>query len=250
MLQKTHRFIAKQVVDAAIISIGKFGRDLVLGCEYEDYSFRILGYHHFYNPENHEGFSKSVESAKQKGIALFEEAIQLYKRGRTKQAYYTLGRSFHYLADVASPAHTKMIYHLGEDDFEVYTDSYLARFKLNIKLKLVPPMTPNHCFDALAKRSFNLDYRKTTPMIGFITNLFLRPKVKQTIGMDKNSQAMLESSMVYTMSMFRYFDLRIAANAVVVGTSDRMEEAANIIGNLLGRGQCDSPVPVQTIMGK
>jgi len=214
MLQKTHRLIAKYVVDSAIISIGKYKKDLIRGAEFEDYSIRILGYRHFYSPKLKTGYAKNVIGAKQKGMDLFNQAVEFYKKGKERKAYYTLGRSFHYLADVGSPAHTKLIYHFGEDDFEVYTEDYIKRFRLKMKLKLVPPMTPNHCFNELAYQSYKMDYEKKTPTIHFFKNLIIKPKIKKSKELDKDSRKMLESCLVYTMALFRYFDLKTAGRSI------------------------------------
>jgi len=147
MLPSTHRFIIEHALRFRRRRFKRFEKQITEACVHEDNprvsldlkDISLLGLSHFYSPKSKAGYSKFVTDARTKGIHLFSKALDLYKEKKFKDAFFTLGRSLHYLQDIASPSHTKLIFHLAEDDFERYVDENIHRFRFKLQSMVIVP---------------------------------------------------------------------------------------------------------------
>ena len=216
MLVKTHDFIIRHALQLSSRKFRKHRKLLRDGCVLEDYpkisskEFQILGMTHFYNPESKSGYPGLLTNAKKKGLSLFNEALSLYKQEKFNASFYTLGRSAHYLMDMASPSHTKLLFHLAEDDFEIYVDQNIHKFKFKIRSKLIKPTSPEDCFEKLAFKSYKSKYKKRNKvfrgLIDFITNKKQPDPDKK---LNRISKKLIKHSIVYTVALLNAFNRKI-----------------------------------------
>ncbi|MBR9691818.1 hypothetical protein GOV06_03440 [Candidatus Woesearchaeota archaeon] len=218
MFLETHRLIIRHALQFRRKHFKGFEQEIEKACVNEDYpnvsldskDISLFGLDHFYNPHQKIGYSKYVLDAKTKGIYLFKKALQYYKQGNTKLAFYTLGRSTHYLQDIASPSHTKLSFHFTEDDFERYVDENIHRFKFRIRAKFVPPSKPDECFEKLARKSYRVEYKKQNYMIGLFWNIFRRKKQPDPEKkLNKMSKKLIKASIIYTIALLNAFNRKI-----------------------------------------
>lgn len=216
MLPETHRFIIKHALQFRKKYFKGYKKLIIQGCVNEDNvrfsleDFQLFGFDHFYHPDLNTGYSRFVTNAKKKGLFLFDKAFELYKEKRYDEAFYALGRSSHYLQDVASPAHTKLIIHFGEDDFEMYVDENIHRFRFMAKSRLIPPLKPEECFELLARKSHKTEYSKQNYMIKAIFRLFRnlhQPDPDKKL--DKASRKIIKDSVIFTIALLNAFNRKI-----------------------------------------
>ena len=209
MLPETHKFIIQHALDFKKRRFRKYRHLIEAGCANEDNlrfsleDFQLFGFDHFYHPDLKSGYSRFAGNAKKKGLFLFNKSLKLYKEGKFEQAFLTLGRSTHYLMDLASPAHTKLIFHLIDDDFENYTDNHIHKFSFKIRSRLIRPFTPKSCFQGLARKSQRTSYKKKNNMI----SIFFRQKPDKNL--DKMSRELVKLSIIYTIALLNAFNRRI-----------------------------------------
>jgi hypothetical protein len=218
MLPKTHKFIIEHTLQFRRKNFKGFEKQITEACINEDKprisldpkDISLFGLDHFYNPKSKTGYSRFFLDAKTKGIHLFNKAFELYKEKRFKESFYTLGRSTHYLQDIASPSHTKLIFHLIEDDFEKYVDENIHKFKFKIRSKLIPPTKPEECFERLAKKSSRIKYTKKNWMIGILWGVFKKRKqLDPDKRLNRMSRKMLKQCIIYTIALLNAFNRKI-----------------------------------------
>ena len=172
--------------------------------------FQILGLDHFYHPNLKVGYSRFFGNAKKKGLFLFNKAFAVYKQKQFHKAFYLLGRSTHYLMDIASPSHTKLIMHFAEDDFEMYVEENIHQFKFKIRSTLIRPMQPEDCFEKLARKSHQIPYIKRNYWIKSIVRIFKKvhqPDPDKTL--DKSSRKIIKQTLIYTIALLNAFNRKI-----------------------------------------
>ena len=218
MFSETHRFIIQHALQFRKKHFSRYEKVIEEACINEDYpnislnpkDISLFGTDHFYNPYSKTGYSRFFLDAKTKGIYLFEKAFDLYKEKKFKEAFYTLGRSTHYLMDVASPSHTKLLFHLTEDDFERYVDQNIHKFKFQIVSKLIPRFKPGECFEKLARKSHSVEYKKQNYIIGLFWNLFKKRKQQDPEHkLNKISKKLIKESIIYTIALLNAFNRKI-----------------------------------------
>ena len=218
MFQETHRFIIKHALQFRKKHFKGYEEDIEKACISEDTpslslnpkDISLFGVDHFYNPKSKTGYSRFFLDAKTKGIYLFEKAVQLYKEEKFKKAFYTLGRATHYLQDIASPSHTKLLLHLTEDDFESYVDENIHKFRFKIRSRIIPPFKPDECFERLARKSHRTEYKKQNYMIGLFWNIFKKRKQQDPDKkLDKTSKRLIKHSIIHTIALLNAFNRKI-----------------------------------------
>jgi len=218
MLTKTHRFIIQHALQFRRKHFSKYEKLIEDACVNEDYpnislnpkDISLFGTDHFYNPRSKKGYSRFFLDAKTKGIYLFEKAFELYKEKKFKEAFYTLGRSTHYLMDVGSPSHTKLLFHLTEDDFERYVDQNIHKFKFQRRSRLIPPFKPEECFEKLARKSHRVEYKKHNWIIGLFWDLFKKRKQPDPENkLNRISRKLIKACIIYTIALLNAFNRKI-----------------------------------------
>jgi hypothetical protein len=217
MLPETHRFVIQHALQLRRKNFKGYEKEMIRGCTTEDFpnlslkaeNFQLFGWDHFYSPKKG-GYFSFFGNAKKKGVTLFKRAVKLYKQKKFKEAFYTLGRSAHYLHDIASPAHTKLLFHLAEDDFEKYVEQNLHKFKFKLRSRLVRPMRPSTCFEMLAIRSHRVRYTKQNYVLGLFWDIFKKrkqsdPKKK----LNRLSRKLIKYCIIYTIALLNAFNRRI-----------------------------------------
>ncbi|MFH1456481.1 MAG: zinc dependent phospholipase C family protein [archaeon] len=113
-------------------------------------------FNHFYDPTSNKGHWY-FSNAKIQGTKHFKDAVKLYKKGKKRKAYFNLGKSLHYLTDLAIPAHSLPLIHLFcTDDLENYLKENLNE---KIKIKNISPIRKKNVEDyfiSIAKKSRKL----------------------------------------------------------------------------------------------
>jgi hypothetical protein len=165
MLPKTHLFIAKEALKLAGKKFKGYEKYIEQGCYNEDNirlgsDYHIYGTDHFYHPFKKQGYFRFSGNAKEKGLHYFSKAVNLYNKNDQKTAFIFLGRCLHMLADMASPSHTKLEFHFV-DIFEHYIDNLALTFRINIRSRITPKISAEHCFDKLAKISYRVQFKKS-----------------------------------------------------------------------------------------
>jgi hypothetical protein len=165
VLAKTHLFIVREALKLTRKKFKKYKKFIEKGSVEEDnisfnYDFfQIYGTDHFYHPIKKRGYFYFSGDAKQKGLSYFNKAVNLYKKNNLEKAFISLGKSLHMLADIASPSHTKLEFHLV-DIFEHHINNIIPHFKFTLKSKILPKINPSYCFEKLARLSFKVKYKK------------------------------------------------------------------------------------------
>ncbi|MBW2978343.1 hypothetical protein KY331_05860 [Candidatus Woesearchaeota archaeon] len=218
MFSETHRFIIKHALQFRRKHFNKYEKLIEDACIKEDYpnisldpkDISLFGTDHFYNPHSKTGNSRFFLDAKTKGIYLFEKAFDLYKDKKIKEAFYTLGRSTHYLMDIASPSHTKLLFHLTEDDFEKYVDQNIHKFEFQIRSKIIPPLKPEDCFEKLARKSHSVEYKKQNYIVGLFWDLFIyRKQADPERKLNRISKKLIKESIIFTIALLNAFNRKI-----------------------------------------
>ena len=211
MLAKTHSFILREALKFTKKKFKGYEKYIEKGCIKEDHPnltfdfhyFQIIGTDHFYNPEKNTGYSRFFGNAKQRGMYFFDKSIKLYKKGELEEAYLFLGKSLHMLADIASPSHTKLEFHII-DIFEHHIEKFLPNFSFNFRSKIVPKINSEHCFDRLAKISYDIKFKKrffadTLHVLGIHINENRHKKLH------KISNKLLEETILYSAVLLSIF---------------------------------------------
>lgn len=156
MMDKTHCMVVEEAINRINYKeLNKHKKIIIKACMKTDwpkiFKININGKNHFYNPYTKKGFF-IFKNAKDKAIESYYKAISSYNINK-KESFVFLGKSLHYLADLATPAHTKIASHFfNTDNFENFVEENLGKlnfrkFKVNFADKI------ENYFEKLAKIS-------------------------------------------------------------------------------------------------
>ncbi|MBW2965749.1 hypothetical protein KY342_01445 [Candidatus Woesearchaeota archaeon] len=226
MLAKTHLFIVREALKLTHKKFKKYEKYIEKGCVEEDnisfnYDFfQIYGTDHFYHPIKKQGYFYFSGDAKQKGLSYFNKAVSLYKKKNFEKAFISLGKSLHMLTDIASPSHTKLEFHLV-DIFEHHIDNILPHFKFTIKSKILPRISPAHCFEKLARLSFRIKYKKKF-FLDLLQLLGLKINKQRHQQLHKISNKILTDTILYSAMLLSLFYSKIRKRNVKNKTKEQI----------------------------
>ncbi len=152
MFPETHAFILNKSLELfSRPEFQEYKNCLIRGCKKPD-AYHYDTINHFYNPISNKGLW-FLSNAKKKGINEFNKAVKLFKKGKKNKAYYKLGRSLHFLMDLAIPAHTIPVIHLLScNDLEIYLNKNFDSIRPNTP-KIANYIKLESYFDKLALKS-------------------------------------------------------------------------------------------------
>lgn len=112
------------------------GKSIAEGA-YEEDKFGNWMYH-FWDPDTGNGLywaKYQFPSAYERAKELWNESLELYSQSKIEEAYYTLGKVAHLLADVSVPAHVNMDAHppWDKDNYEEYVSAHYEEYDLEFR---------------------------------------------------------------------------------------------------------------------
>jgi hypothetical protein len=213
MLAKTHKFIVRESLKLAGRKFKGYEKYIEKGSVEEDNPnitlnydyFQIYGTDHFYHPVKKHGYFSFSGNAKQKGLMYFNKAINLYKEDK-EQAFVFLGKALHMLADIASPTHTKLEFHLV-DIYEHHVNNNIPNFKF--KSRIIPKINAEHCFERLARKSFRAKYKRKNFFWDALHLLGIRFDKHRHQQLHKIANKLISSTILYSAALLSIFHKKI-----------------------------------------
>ena len=208
MLPETHSFIVRESLNLTGKKFKGYEKHIEKGSVEEDnvsfnYDyFQIYGLDHFYHPIKKKGYFSFFGNAKQKGLSYFNKSVKLYKEDKEK-SFIFLGKALHMLADIASPSHTKLEFHLV-DIFEHYINNNIPKFKFKFKSKIMPRISSEHCFDRLARISYRVKYKKKF-LLDTLHLLGIKIDKHRHQQLHKISNRLLSNTIIYSAILLSIF---------------------------------------------
>jgi len=201
MLEKAHRTILnaalKIVKDKEMEEYKEY---LIKGVLSPDKHFKAV--HHFYNPEANHGL-RPFGNACARGIKSFKKALEIYNKDKRK-SYALIGNSLHYLADLAVPAHSKLIVHMfNTDDVEIYLERAIRKIKIEngiIKIRRIEDY-----FLEIARQSSKLTTEKNGIIISLKFKMTKQKKILPETELKRQSAKATNMAVAYSAGLIKSF---------------------------------------------
>jgi len=196
---QTHQFVIEQALDfLGNEELKSYTKVIRRGVKRPD-QVRILASPHFYHPFKKR--NRVFSNAKDKGIKYFNKAVKYHQKNKNKKCFFALGKSLHYLADLAVPAHTHLINHFwNTDGLENYLGKNFNRVKFSVKLE---EKNLAAYFEELAKISFSLECFPNSSFRKL--NIFRKEKKLSLQELEKQAGITLSSAINYSVGLLNLF---------------------------------------------
>lgn len=202
MFEETHEFVLKKALGLfSTKELKEYKKEIMKGIINPDKYGRVV--HHFYNPKTDKGIFP-FSNAKKRGIRSFKKAVELYKKGKIKKAYFQLGSSLHYLTDLAILAHTIPVIHpLSTDDLEIFLKENTQ--KISKDIKITNKIKLDDYFIELAKKSRQLEAKKNSILISIKYKITKKKDKLSERKLKEQSKEVISLAISYTAGLLKFF---------------------------------------------
>jgi hypothetical protein len=147
---------------------------LLLGCLREDFwnlagwVVRGKGFTHFAGATGGWGLFVGAPGAPRRAGRLFQRAVREHRAGRTRDAFFWLGRAAHLVGEMAAPVHAGRCIHWRGDAFESYLEAHGAELWALPVAELPSGRTAAQLAADLAARARAFPADRTRNLRGFL----------------------------------------------------------------------------------
>lgn len=213
MKYRTHQAITAFSLEMIANDFCSFFRDEIIQASADEDYYKIgkikipnLGLSHFYNPNLDQGqFLNIFGNAKQRGVDCYNKAEKYFAQHNFEKAFTELGRSLHFLQDLASPSHVHVHSHyLLSDGFEKYVEDNLE--SIDLRIPGIPTgYKPADFFYLLAKETIHFEAESINNLSGKILYSVGKRKKLPKETLREQSEILIPMAISYSAGLLYFF---------------------------------------------